>query len=838
MKFSAAEMGIIKIIIHKDYERDLLRCLHEMGNVELIDILEQHASAITTLSEKEQSVYKLLNDIQRHVDYLELSQYIPGLANNIRGKKRYLIDDKKLDKILDMCEKTLSKVEPKIQSLSQELLQVRQSLDQQNTISKVAETLEPLDITIDQLGPGRYVYAVAGTVPTIKSGTLKWRIKEITEGNYVFRSASIAGGRDVVFIAILNQYRGVVERILTAFGFEEFKVPPDVKGSLKDVMTKAEAKIKKLEEALQNLEEKRMGIIKEWGYQLLICRELLEIERDRIDAKKYFRITKSTIEVWGWVPLSEVKKIRNAIDNVTEKTAIIEVTKNPPTAEKPPTKMVNSKIFSPYQKLVKGFGIPNYREIDPTKLMTLTLPLFFGLMFPDVAHGAILALFALALLVWRLKRPVVTGIAAYIYEGAGLLFICGISAIIFGFLFGEVFGSTEIISPLWYFPFGTAEGNFRLLRLAIVIGVSEITFGFSVRFTNLVRNGKRKLAVFQPLFIIIFYIGAFLIIYSDEYSVNFLNWGSPWPALQPKLTQLVTDLFSPSDKFMYGIPINWLGDMPTMWQLMTPFWYTTLRPLKFLEPLGIGTYLMDSKLWNILHIMDAFHFLPEGTLDTLQLWVTINTTSWSPAICLPPVQFLTFGLVLIPVFVSLFGSIYFSHDRGEGLSEQLDYLISCLSHSISFARIFALAAVHAILSEIFLGIPGPPSLATLYEFTPLSELIGISPEIFETILPGLAGLAEVPLVQVVSESLLWAAVGGILIIGLEGLLGFMNSLRLHWVEFFSKFYAGDGRDFAPFTSARQLTRVEKIFEAPVLEKEITVKASGSKRSRFRRKAHG
>ncbi|MEM3587389.1 MAG: V-type ATPase 116kDa subunit family protein, partial [Candidatus Jordarchaeaceae archaeon] len=426
MKLSAAEMGIIKIVCHKDYERDLLRCLHEIGEVEFIDILEQHTSAATELSEKEQSVYKLLNDVQRQVDYLELAQYVPGIAAKIRGEKRYLVDDKKLEKILEMCEKTLGKVEPKTQSLSQEFLQTRQNLDQQNTILKVAETLEPLGITLAQLGPGKYVYAVAGTVPTIKSGTLKWRIREVTEGNYVFRSASIAGGRDVVFIAILNQYRGVVERILTAFGFEEFRLPPDVKGSLKDVIERAKAKIKKLEEDLKNLEEKRMEIVKEWGYQLLICKELLEIEKDRIEAKKYFRITKSTIEVWGWIPLSEVKRVKNAVDNVTEKTAIIEVTRNPPTEEAPPTKMVNHKLLTPYQKLVKGFGIPNYKEIDPTKLMTFTLPLFFGLMFPDVGHGAILTLFALAILAWRLKRPAVSGIVAYIYEGAGLLVLCGI----------------------------------------------------------------------------------------------------------------------------------------------------------------------------------------------------------------------------------------------------------------------------------------------------------------------------------------------------------------------------------------------------------------------------
>ncbi len=800
MKFTPAKMGIIKIICHKDYERDLIRCLHEVGEVEIIDVLEKGTSAPTELSEQEQSIYKLLNDVQRQVDYLGLAQYIPILATKIPKNKRWVVNDKKIETIIDMCEKTLSKVEPKVQALSQEQIQKRQELDQQKTILKVVETLEPLEISVSQLGPGRYVYAVAGTVPTIKSSTLKWRIREVTEGNYVYRSVSVGEGRDVVFIAILNQYRGVVDRVLTAFGFEEFKIPPELKGTTQEIKSKTSSNIQKLEEALQKLEDRRMELIREWGYQLLICKELLEIERDRIDAKKYFRITKTTVEVWGWVPLDQVKRLSAAIDNATQRSAIIEVTKTIPTAEAPPTKMQNARIFGAYQKLVRGFGIPNYKEVDPSKLMILTFPLFFGLMFPDVAHGAILALFALIILAWKLRKPVVTGIAAYIYEGAGLLFICGLSAIIFGFLFGAVFGSHAVYNPLWFNPF-TTEGNFRLLRLSIVIGVMEITFGFSVKFVNLIKKGQKKLAVFQPLFLIWFYIGAFLIIYSDEYSVNFMNWFSPQGESFAKLQEFTISYLS-SGKFT-------LENLQLFSQAITPWYYTTIRPLKCLEPLGIGTYLLDTQFWHLLELqIELTHSAAlEEMAHLIQTIVILNTTAWGPAIHLPPVQFLTFGCVFIPLFISLFGTIAVSHDKTSEFSEQLDYLISCLSHSISFARIFALAAVHAILSEIFLELPGPPALANIIEVTQF-------------------GTYSVP--TLVTESLLWAGIGAILIIGLEGLLSFMNSLRLHWVEFFTKFYAGDGREFAPFASNRQLTRPEKTFEVPVLEKEIVVKPSGLK----------
>jgi len=134
------------------------------------------------------------------------------------------------------------------------------------------------------------------------------------------------------------------------------------------------------------------------------------------------------------------------------------------------------------------YSRPQYTELDPTLIVSIVFPLFFGIILGDVGYGAVLLALSLGL------RRFLKG------EGMQKLITilrnASIASIVFGILFSEGFGFSLPWEPILFsrhLNIGThASGHgpdvIGLMIMAIWIGILHITFGRVLGMINHARQ--------------------------------------------------------------------------------------------------------------------------------------------------------------------------------------------------------------------------------------------------------------------------------------------------------------------------------------------------------------
>lgn len=189
----------------------------------------------------------------------------------------------------------------------------------------------------------------------------------------------------------------------------------------------------------------------------------------------------------AWTPEDELPALSEALARVGAAAVPVRA----PSGLQPPTRLPAGRAARSFDLLVETYTTVPYRDLDPTLVAGLAYVLMFGMMFGDVGHGALLLLGAVLVRTGRL--PGRAGRSAGLRRSWAFLAGGGLAAIVFGFLYGELFGPTGVLPVLWLNPL---EQPVPMLLTAVGIGAVLIGGAYALGTANRVREGGWTYALY------------------------------------------------------------------------------------------------------------------------------------------------------------------------------------------------------------------------------------------------------------------------------------------------------------------------------------------------------
>ena len=564
---------------------------------------------------------------------------------------------------IDKIRPLVDQIEEEVKQVSDQLTSERKQMEQHESTLRQLEPVADIDLDISSLRNSRYLYSMLGVMPTANVDRLQTSLARVPNVFLTLRSDS---NRPVVWLAGTKANSDVLERAARSAYLDPLSLPDDYQGTPAKIIDSLHRTIENTQRTIDELNKKLAGMAETRKQEL---RDLLwqsHTSRVLSDAIVRFGQLRYTYVVTGWVQSDDLESLTQRLKTASKEILIetLPTTRSGHNSNVP-VALENSKFLKPFQMLVNTYARPRYGELDPTWLIVFMFPFLFGAMFGDIGQGLVLAV--LGYLMASKKVKALSGMSGL----GGVVFLCGISATLFGFFYGSIFGFEEdvhifgmTLEPIWLSPI---HHIMDVLMVAVGAGVVLLILAYMIGIFNFAVSRERGHLLFGHNGI------AGFVLY-----LSLLGFG--------------------------GATFGILPVSPTVFLALA---------------IAAGLGVMFSEVF--IHLVEGHR---------------------------PLIDSGGIGTYLIQAGVELF-----------------EVIISMLSNTLSYVRVGAFAVAHG----------------------------GLSQAIF--ILAVLAGGGEEGGIGY------WITIvlGNVFIIGFEGLIVGIQTMRLSYYEFFSKFFTGGGMRFEPLT---------------------------------------
>ncbi|GAB4324964.1 MAG: V-type ATP synthase subunit I [Promethearchaeota archaeon] len=539
------ELSKLKIQIVPSRLPELLTLIPQVGDVHVSEPGQEGSGLpargrATIREEVLETLNKELKEIEDNLDYVFHFFSLTDVPPFFREK--VVFQDKDLVHMIDQLDAVTNEFHHKIESLKGRVIELDQEINRLNLELFALKILQKHGFRAGLADNYKYFQRWLCTTFSENVPKLRALLDEAGIPSY-FYSEAVVPGRDVVLILAPKHRAEAVEKYLKIHNCEAVEVPQRHVNREGVDLESCEREILEVNEQYANVRNELSEYRKRKLREFVAAKEVLANLKKLLSIERHCKINPKGLAILEtWVPDEELERVQSALVEFFGDDVKLEVRKHKTIPEERghgkeereaaadgeeleeevvPT-LPKHRFSSPFITLVKLYGVPNYREVDPTPLVAVFFPILFGLMFGDVGHGIVLVLVGLLGALKYRKTPEKSDTTNF----AKIIAYCGLGAILGGFLYGEWFGNPLVIGGeefrLFVDPMESSEALIAVLKLCIILGVVHLNTGWLMQAVNYFRLKRRYLALTDSFTkIAILSAGTYLIF---TYGFNMDSW--------------------------------------------------------------------------------------------------------------------------------------------------------------------------------------------------------------------------------------------------------------------------------------------------------------------------
>ncbi|MFZ1127177.1 V-type ATP synthase subunit I [Methanoregula sp.] len=420
---------------------------------------------------------------------------LPVIADNprVQAEIHTSLERKNHAELVARAREIISTLETTTRELAAKKTELTLSITTLNRYAKVLDIIQPVEKELPALEGFEVTILLVQEEHREVLELIKKELDTITGNRFEMIATTVDADTRAAIMVFPKKYSEEVHSFVYSVNVNEVRLPKEYAGRpFYEIYALIEENRLRAQDEIARIDRDLLALSNTWYQELVVIKKLLETINSQLGAYRNFGVSDYMFVIMGWIPKKNLNKTRKMIENrFSDRVIIHELPVTEKDMENAPVFYDNPPWVKPFEFIMQLVAPPRYREVDPTPILAIFFPLFFGIMVGDVGYGLVILAFALVIR----HRFQAIGFAKNL---ANILIISSIPAIIFGFLFGEFFGDlgenlgwlhpVQVLGITW----NRVDAMIPMLILAITIGIIHVFLGLFIGIRNAIITKKRK----------------------------------------------------------------------------------------------------------------------------------------------------------------------------------------------------------------------------------------------------------------------------------------------------------------------------------------------------------